>query len=80
MKRASWQEEQRSRQGVPGRDHYSALPQGTQRALAREGLDDPHKLAELTEEAVLALQGVSPAALPRLRAWLKAYGLGFKES
>lgn len=79
MKKASWQEEQRNRQGVPGKDHFSALPLNAQRALAREGLDDPHKLAELTEEAVLALQGMVPAALPRLRAWLKAYGLSFKE-
>ncbi len=49
-----------------------------QRALAGAGIDSPEKLAQHTEKEVMALHGMGPASLPKLRAALAAERLSFK--
>ena len=78
MKKESFQAQQRRPQGVKSMDVLSTLPPAAARALEREGLSEPEQLAALTEQQLLELPGMSPAALPKLRIWLKGYGLSFK--
>lgn len=49
------------------------------RALQQAGLTTPNALAKRTEREVLALHGVGPASLPKLRAVLEEAGLAFKK-
>lgn len=48
------------------------------RALLGAGVDSLKKLARHSEKDILALHGMGPSAIPKLRAALKAGGLGFK--
>jgi predicted RecB family nuclease len=48
------------------------------RALQGAGVDSLKKLARHSETDILALHGMGPSAIPKLRAALKAQGLGFK--
>lgn len=48
------------------------------RALEHEGIKTVKQLAAKSEKEILALHGMGPASLPRLRAALKAAGLAFK--
>jgi predicted RecB family nuclease len=48
------------------------------RALQGAGVDSLKKLARHSEKDILALHGMGPSILPKLRAALKAEGLGFK--
>ena len=48
------------------------------RALLGAGIDSLKKLARHSEKHILALHGMGPSAIPKLRAALKAQGLGFK--
>jgi predicted RecB family nuclease len=48
------------------------------RALQGAGIDSLKKLARHSETDILALHGMGPSAIPKLRAALKAQGLGFK--
>lgn len=48
------------------------------RALISAGIDSLKKLGRHSEKDILALHGMGPSALPKLRAALKAQGLGFK--
>jgi predicted RecB family nuclease len=48
------------------------------RALQGAGIDSPKKLARHSETDILALHGMGPSAIPKLRAALKAQGLAFK--
>jgi hypothetical protein len=48
------------------------------RALQHAGLTTPNALAKRTEREVLALHGMGPASLPKLRAVLEEAGLAFK--
>ena len=58
----------------------SRLGAPARRALEAEGIADLKKLAQWTEKEVLALHGVGPASLPKLREALAAEGLEFKRS
>jgi predicted RecB family nuclease len=48
------------------------------RALQSLGIDSLKKLAKHTETDILALHGMGPSSLPKMRAALKAAGLNFK--
>lgn len=48
------------------------------RALLGAGVDSLKKLARRSEKDILALHGMGPSAIPKLRAALRAEGLGFK--
>jgi predicted RecB family nuclease len=48
------------------------------RALEREGINTVDRLSQFSEEEILALHGMGPGSLPKLRAALKASGLHFK--
>ncbi len=58
----------------------SQLSAPARRALETEGIADLKKLARWTEKEVLALHGMGPASLPKLREALAAEGLQFKGS
>lgn len=77
MKTNPW-DVQDDREGVADKTFLSSLPKLAQQALLRAGLTNPNKLAEQTERSLLALHGVGPAALPKLRTWLRTFGLAFK--
>ncbi len=49
------------------------------RALEREGITTPKQLARYSEAEILALHGVGPSSLPKLRAALTAAGLTFSK-
>lgn len=49
------------------------------RALQGAGVDTLQKLARHSETDILALHGMGPSAIPKLRAALKAQGLAFKQ-
>jgi DNA-directed RNA polymerase alpha subunit len=46
--------------------------------LEREGINTVDRLSQFSEEEILALHGMGPGSLPKLRAALKASGLHFK--
>jgi predicted RecB family nuclease len=50
-----------------------------QRALKNAGISTLTKLARKTEEGILALHGMGPASIPKLRVSLQAAGLAFKK-
>lgn len=59
---------------------FDQLPAPARRALLGAGIDRLDKLADYTEEELLALHGLGPASLPKLRQALSEAGLGLKES
>lgn len=76
---------------APGRRHtmkkkkteknvFDQLSAPARRALLGAGIDRLDKLADYTEEELLALHGLGPASLPKLRQALSEAGLGLKES
>ena len=48
------------------------------RALQSLGIDSVKKLARHSEREIMALHGMGPASLPKMKAALKAGGLAFK--
>ncbi len=50
------------------------------RALTRAGITTPAALAGLSETELLALHGMGPGSLPKLRQVLAAAGLSFKQA
>jgi hypothetical protein len=61
----------------PAAGFMAGLSAPAVRALTTAGLTSEAKLAKRTEKEVLALHGMGPASLPRLRAALKKAGLRF---
>lgn len=55
----------------------SKLVAPARRALEREGIDSPEKLATYSEAALLALHGLGPGSPPILRKALAEKGLSF---
>jgi uncharacterized protein YdhG (YjbR/CyaY superfamily) len=49
------------------------------RALEREGITTVKQLARYNEKDILALHGMGPSSMPKLRAALKADGLAFSK-
>lgn len=62
---------------APQAGWLSRLGAPARRALEAEGIADLKKLAQWTEKEVLALHGMGPASLPKLRAALAKEGLEF---
>lgn len=50
------------------------------RALEHEGILTASQLARYTETEILALHGMGPSSIPRLRKVLEAEGLSFRKS
>lgn len=50
------------------------------RALESKGIDSIEKLAKWTESDILALHGLGPSSLPKLKDALRSKGLAFKSS
>lgn len=57
----------------------SGLGAPARRALEREGITSAAELAQYTKAQILALHGVGPSAIPKLRKTLEAEGLTFKD-
>lgn len=64
----------------PAEGLLSALAAPARRALERAGIRDCTDLARFTEQEILALHGVGPSSLPKLKSRLKAAGLAFNRS
>ena len=57
----------------------AVLSAPAQRALEREGITTLKQLARYSEKDILALHGMGPGSMPKLRAALKAAGLTFSK-
>ena len=62
----------------PKEGFLSLLSAPARRALEGAGLTTLSKLAKKSEADILALHGMGPASLPKLRGALKAQGLSFQ--
>jgi hypothetical protein len=59
---------------------FSSLGAPAQRALANKGISTAKQLSTFTEKEILALHGMGPGSIPRLKKILADAGLGFKKS
>ncbi len=57
----------------------SLLAAPARRALENQGIKTLQQLTEFSEEEMLALHGMGPGSIPKLREALKASGLSFKK-
>lgn len=57
----------------------ATFPAPARRALENTGIKTVKQLAEHTQKEIMALHGMGPASLPKLKAALKEAGLDFKE-
>lgn len=62
----------------PDDDFLSTLVAPARRPLQGKGIATAHDLARHTEVEILALHGMGPSTLPRLRKALATAGLSFK--
>lgn len=62
----------------PADGFLSTLSAPARRALQNTGIHSVQQLAAHTQAEVMALHGMGPASLPKLRAALAAAGLSFK--
>jgi NADH:ubiquinone oxidoreductase subunit F (NADH-binding) len=62
----------------PGVDFLALLSAPARRALERAGIDSLEKLSCFRESEILALHGIGPTAIPKLRSALKNQHLQFK--
>lgn len=62
----------------PESGFLSILSNPARRALEHSGITTLEILATYTEKEILALHGMGPASLPKLRAALEAAGLTFQ--
>jgi hypothetical protein len=66
--------------GSPGAGFLAALGAPARRALEGAGLTTLARLSKWTEAEVLALHGMGPSSLPKLRDALKADGRSFRNA
>jgi hypothetical protein len=59
---------------------FPKMPAPARRALESAGIRSLKQLAKKSEAEILALHGMGPSTLPKLRAALKAAGLAFKKA
>ena len=64
----------------PAQAFLSAISAPARRALEREGISSLAKLARYSKAEILALHGIGPTAMPKLRIALKGAGLAFRKS
>lgn len=67
------------RERAPAAEFFAPLPAPARRALEGAGLTTLAKLARRSEAEILALHGIGPSAIPKLRAALAKAGMGFKK-
>lgn len=63
---------------TPSADFLARLAAPARRALEGAGLTTLKRLAKKREAEILALHGMGPSSLPKLRAALAEAGLGFR--
>lgn len=63
---------------APADGFLSRLGAPARRALENEGIGTLQQLARYSEKEILALHGMGPGTLPKLRAMLKAEHLSFR--
>lgn len=63
----------------PSEGFLSALSAPARRALTNKGIDTLQKLSKCKEADLLALHGMGPASMPKLRQALQEKGLSFKK-
>lgn len=63
----------------PSEGFLSKLSAPAGRALERIGVKTLKQLAHYSEKEILALHGIGPSSIPKLRAALEEAGLGFKK-
>lgn len=63
----------------PKADWTAGLSAPARRTLSAAGIKTAKQLARHTEDDILALHGIGPTAMPRLRAALKGEGLAFRK-
>lgn len=63
---------------IPETDFLAVLAAPARRALENAGIKTIKQLARLTEKELLALHGMGPGSVPKLKAVLAANGLQFK--
>jgi len=62
----------------PKEGFLTVLAAPARRALQGEGITTLEKLASYSESEILALHGIGPGSIPKLRDALEAEGLSFK--
>ena len=63
----------------PAAGFLSLLSAPARRALESKKITTPEQLAKFTEQEILALHGMGPGSLPKLRSALLDRGLSFKK-
>lgn len=66
------------REKKPSEGFLSLLGAPARRALINNGITTLQQLSQYTEKEVLALHGMGPGSIPRLKDALHAEGLSFK--
>ena len=62
----------------PESGFMAVLAAPARRALEREGIATLEELTRFSESEILALHGIGPSSIPKLRSVLEAEGLSFK--
>lgn len=60
-------------------EFMNALSAPARRALENAGIKTLKQLAKYSEKEILALHGIGPSAIPKLKAELKKIGLTFRK-
>ena len=69
----------RERDNKPESGFLTLLGASARRALEREAVTTLKKLSGFSEAEILALHGMGPGSIPKLRSALKAKGLSFRK-
>ncbi|MBP6641875.1 MAG: RNA polymerase alpha subunit C-terminal domain-containing protein [Flavobacteriales bacterium] len=64
---------------VPTKGFLATLSAPARRALEGKGISTEKQLARYTEAEILALHGIGPSSLPKLKKALRAFDLEFKQ-
>lgn len=67
------------KENKPASGFLSDLSAPARRALVSRSIENAKELSRFTEKEVLALHGIGPSAIPKLRAALNAAGLSFRD-
>lgn len=67
------------KENKPDDGFLSEIGAPARRALEREGATTLNQLSELTEKEILALHGIGPSSIPKLKEALEEKGLKFKD-
>jgi hypothetical protein len=62
----------------PAEELLSSVSAPARRAMENAGIKTPQQLSKYTVAQLLALHGMGPSSIPKLRKVLKSQGLSFK--